>query len=114
MSEGGENIGRDQLARIAMRVWLLEPRVTGFQERPGGIVIDVTIPYTSDRLTAIQEVATLLKHGDVLARALLAPETEARAMERAVRIIGEIVHGQKALNDSEIEVQVLRIFGRAE
>ena len=114
MSEGGESIQRDQLARVALRVALLEPRVTGFQERPSGIVIDVTIPYTSDRIGAIQEVATLLKHGDVAARALLAPESEARAMERAVRVIQEIVHGQKALNDSEIEVQVLRIFGRAE
>ena len=114
MSEGGENIGRDALARVALRVSLLEPQVIGFTQQPGGIVIDVRIPYTSDRLGAILEIATLLKHGDVAARVLSAPEFEARAMERAVRVIKEIVHGQKALNDSEIEVQVLRIFGRAE
>lgn len=105
----------DELARIAARVGASRPHITDVSRTgPLSIEVAITLSCAADMLPCARDLEMLLVHIDHIRRSLEEPGREARSMERAVRIIGEIVNGQKPYNEAEIEVEVLRIFGRIE
>lgn len=105
----------DELARIATRVEASRPTIHEVR-RLDGLRSEVIVHFgdANDFLGRARDLELLVTNSIEVARALLRPDTEARAMERAVKIITRIVQGQKPYNEAEIEVEVLRIFGRAE
>lgn len=104
----------DELARVATRVAASRPTIKEVRRDAIRSEIVVQLWESTDFLGGARDVEILLTHTEELIRALRRPDDEARAMERAVKIITNIVQGQKPYNEAEIEVEVLRIFGRAE